>query len=372
LIQYSLIRRIPAAALIAGLLVALSTQTAAAQEESSASAISAGVSRSAPELNVSIAVFDPGIPEDASTHRRLQVYPRIREIEALYLPFVLRETLVNANEWGAVRVVPAADVAAELHLSGTIVWSDGETLELRIEATDASGREWLSKVYAGVATAGASQADNEPGPLGYQKLYDDIAADLKAARAVLDAETFTEIVDVSFLRYAIQLAPSAFDGYLNSMPDGTFSVNRLPAENDPMLERLGRIRGVEYLITDAVDTKFQELHAEIASTYELWRTYRREFAQYQIDEAKRLQRVEIDAPKGSFEAIMASYDNYKWTRIAEQEQESWAVGFDNEVGPTIEKMEDRVAELEGWVDQQYAEWSTLLGQLFELETGGTE
>jgi hypothetical protein len=174
------------------------------------------------------------------------------------------------------------------------------------------------------------------------------------------------------LRYAVQLAPSAFEGYLKSLPDGTFSVNRLPAENDPMLERLGRIRGVEYLITDAVDTKFQELHAEIASTYELWRRYRREFAQYQIDEAKRLQSVEIDAPKGSFEAIKASYDNYKWTRIAEQEQESWAVGFDNEVGPTIDDMEDRVAELEGWVDQQYAEWSTLLGQLFELETGGTE
>ncbi len=360
------------AALLTGLMVIPSFQQAIAQLVSAENTAADGLSRNATELNVSIAVFDPGIPADASTHRRLQVFPRIRKIEALYLPFVLHETLVESSQWGAVRVVPAADIAAELLVSGTIIKSNGEILELQIRAVDASGREWFTRNYTGATTVIAAQGEAEPAAIGYQEIYAEIGADLEAARALLDEQALAEIVDVSFLRYAIQLVPTAFDEYLSANPDGTFTIDRLPAQNDPMLERLGRIRGVEYLITDAVDTKFQELHAEIASIYELWRSYRRKFTQYQLDETRRLENVKTDAPKGSFEAIRSAYDNYKWSRIAEQEQESWADGFNNEVGPTIEKMEIRVAELEGWVDQQYAEWSALLAELFALETGRTE
>ncbi|MGB5345211.1 MAG: hypothetical protein WBN23_03510, partial [Woeseia sp.] len=74
----------------------------------------AATPRDPAELNISIALFDPGIPADRSLHRDLQVFPRVREIEALYLPFMLRETLVKTRQWGAVRVVPEPDVAAEL------------------------------------------------------------------------------------------------------------------------------------------------------------------------------------------------------------------------------------------------------------------
>jgi hypothetical protein len=359
-------------ALFAGLLLCLDLGKASAQLQTAADELPAGNQRKTTELNISIAVFDPGVPADASTHRRLRVFPRIRNIEALYLPFVLRETLVNAFEWGAVRVVPEPDIAAEILLTGAIAWSDGARLELQIQAVDASGREWFSKSYRGTASPEGALDDAKSGTLGYQLLYDEVAADLKAARDLIDDHSLGEITNTSLLRYAVQLAPTAFAGYLNSNPDGTFEVNRLPAEDDPMLERIEKIRGVEYLITDAVDTKFKELHSEIASTYELWREYRRKFTQYQLDETERLQNVKSDAPKGSFEAIKASYDNYKWSRIAEQEQESWAVAFNNEVGPTVTQMESRVAELEGWVDQQYGEWSALLAELFDLETGLAE
>ena len=52
-----------------------------------------GPARELSKLNVAVAVFDPGIPEDISIHRDLDVFPRIRKIEALFLPFVLRDTL---------------------------------------------------------------------------------------------------------------------------------------------------------------------------------------------------------------------------------------------------------------------------------------
>ena len=305
-------------------------------------------------LNISIAVFDPGVPADQSLHRDLQVFPRIREIEAMFLPFVLRETLAETTEWGAVRVVPEPDVAVELLVSGTIVRSDGEILELRIRAVDASGHVWLDKAFAGVA--------------GNQKLYDDIAEDLQIARAQLNKKTLSNIVEISLLRYANRLAPSAFGDYLNKADDGTFTIHRLPARNDPMLDRIERIRHTEYVITDTVDAKYQELHAEIASIYELWRKYRRKFVEYQAQDARRAQDTKSDAPRGSYEAIKNLYDNYKWDRIAAQEQDSLAVAFNNEVGPTVAAMEARVAELEDWVDQQYSDWHRLLEELFEVET----
>ena len=320
-------------------------------------------------LNVSIAVFDPGVPAEQSMHRDLQVFPRIREIEAMFLPFVLRETLANTSAWGAVRVVPAPDVAAELLVYGTIVQSDGETLKLNIRAVDASGHVWLDGIFAGAVTEGYAKRDDESGLPGYQNLYDEIADSLQLARGRLDDKTLTNIGEISLLRYASQLAPSAFGDYLQETADGTFIIQRLPAENDPMLERIERIRGVEYVITDAVDAKYQELHREIASIYDLWREYRRKAVAYQMDDATRVQNTRSDAPRGSYEAIKALYDNYKFDRIIAQEQDRLAVAFNNELGPKVDAMETRVAELEGWVDQQYAEWHRLLEELFEVETG---
>ena len=117
-----------------------------------------------------------------------------------------------------------------------------------------------------------------------------------------------------------------------------------------------------------MDAKFRELNADVAIVYDVWREYRRKFAQYQLDDALHAQNSKSDAPRGSYEAILSRYENYKWDRQAAQEQESWAIGFENEVGPTITAIETRVAELEGWVEDRYAEWRRILAELFELET----
>lgn len=345
--------------------------------------------RDAGHLNVSIAVFDPGVPADPSSHRRLQVFPRIREVEALFLPFVLRETLVATGQWGAVRVVPEPDIAAELQIYGTIVRSDGELLELQVRAIDATGREWINQSFSGRAAPAVAEQPRAGGNTGslsrarrnsqtaatttgsgdYQQLYDEIADRLQVAKDSLDKKSLIDITEVSLLRYADQLAPAAFGEYLDATPDGTFSIQRLPAENDPMLERIERIRRVEYVVTDTVDDKFQELHNEIAATYDLWRQYRWQLAQSRHAEAGRQASSRNRSPRGSFEAMKRRYDNYKWARIEEQELEDWAEGFDNEVGGSVEDLETRVAQLETLIEEQYAEWGRILAELFVLETG---
>ena len=310
--------------------------------------------RAPTELNISITMFDPGIPEDRSTHRALEVFPRVRKIEALYLPFVLRNVLSSQRQWGAIRVVPDSDVAAELLINGTIVRSDGDVLILHIRAVDARGHVWVDRNYSG-------GTDN-------QYLYEEIAASLLAARSILNSKALADVIEISLLRYARILAPAAFGDYLQENPDGTFTIRRLPASNDPMVERIERIRGVEYVFTDAVDAKFRELSADVETVYDLWREYRRKYNQFQREESLRVQTFESDAERGSYESILERYEHYKWDRQAAEEQEKWAVGFENEMGPTITAIEERVAELEGWVEERYAEWQRILAELFELET----
>jgi hypothetical protein len=322
-----------------------------------------------PRLNVSIAAFDPGVPVDQSLHRDLEIFPRIRKIEAMFLPFVLRQTLVETGEWGAVRVVPEREPAAELLITGRVGRSDGETLELFVRAVDASGRTWFDRPFTGRVTDNyAQRGEDGTGAPSYQPLYDEIAAELRMARERLDAKTLGNISEISLLRYGNELAPSAFGDYLAESEEGTVALRRLPAVNDPMLERIRLIRETEYVITDAIDAKFREFHAEIGKVYDVWRGYRRQIVSYQQREASRAIENRNEAPRGSYEAYQNTYDNYKRDRLAGQEQDRLAVAFNNEVGPRVLAMEARIEELDGWVDAKYAEWHRLLEELFEAET----
>ncbi len=329
---------------------------------------SAADSRAAGALNVSIAVLDPGVPADRSLHRDLRIFPRIRDIESRFLPFVLRETLVNTGQWGAVRVVSEPDPAAEVSINGSIVHSDGERLELRMRASDASGRLWFDRNFGASLAEQQLDAGDAETASPFQPLYDEIAGALREARQQLDEAALLRIAEISLLRYAVELAPSAFEKYLEADEHGMYSLRRLPARNDPMLDRIERIRLTEYVITDTVDAKFRELHEEIASTYALWREYRRKSLEYEQQNARRAEQTRSDATRGSYEAIKNLYDNYRWDRVTSQEQDRLAIAFDNEVGPVVEAMEARIDELESWVDDKYAEWHRLLEELFEAET----
>ncbi len=363
------IRRTLLAPFVLSVCMWLPFQYAVGQSQSELGVAPSVEGRRVSELNVSITLFEPGVPTDPLEQRRLQVVPNIREVEAILLPFMLRQLLAETDEWGAVRVLPAPDYAAELLVAGEIVRSDGDSLELRIRAMDAGGREWLDNVYVSAAASGIGQSNARVDLYGYQALFESIAEDLRLARGLLDEKALSNIIDISFLRYAYELAPSVFGGYLRNAPDGTVTLQRLPAEDDPMSRRIERVREIEYQLIDTVDEKFQELHAEIGSIYDLWLDYRRQVAQFESDEVVRVQNSTSSAPRGSYEAIRSLYDNYKWARMQEQRREGRAQAFSNEVGPTVERIESRVAELENWLVQQYEEWRRILAEIFALETG---
>jgi hypothetical protein len=104
-------------------------------------------------------------------------------------------------------------------------------------------------------------------------LFAGFLEDLHSVQQGLEQQTLRGIAGLSMMRYAAALAPDAFGDYFEQLPDGTYKLLRLPADSDPMMARIRRIRSVEYVMTDAIDQKFRELYEEVDSVYEIWRKY---------------------------------------------------------------------------------------------------
>jgi len=323
-------------------------------------------------LNVTIPVFDPGIPDDPSVFREMQVFPRIRQIEARLMPFLLRETLVESQQWGAVRVVTKPDTAAELQLYGTIVRSNGDWLDLRIRAVDATENVWFDKIFSSQASEESVTRQDDKGTPEFAAIYAEIAIELAALLDRMGEAAVSNIKGTSLIRYASELAPTAFSGYIEQTDDGTLRLLRLPARNDPMLIRIETIRNTEFVITDAVDAKYREFKADLARTYRVWREYRRKVGDYEAWNVRFAEARPDDAERGSWESIKHQYDAYKYDRITAQERDRLAVAFNTEVAHTVDAMENRVADLNDWVEKGSLEWHSLLEELFELETQMTE
>jgi hypothetical protein len=333
-------------------------------------AASVGVSGQPAEntlLDIGLLVFDPGIPTDASTHSKLGIFPEIRKSEAKYMPVVLREALVDSGEWGAVRVFPEMLESSELLVTGSILHSDGQHLELQILANDATGVTWLDKAYSGVTTP-ADYPVKVPGD-PYIEIYRDIANDLLQVRRQKSAKELAAIREVALMRYAGELAPEAFGSYISQSPEGVYQLLRLPAMDDPMLARVIRIRNQEYLFIDTVDEQYLRLSEEMAPTYNLWRQFGAEQTVFKDEFEQRVSKRDSQGRRGSFAALEQTYNAYKMSKIHEQDMDELALGFNNEVAPTIMQVSGTVVKLSGTLDTQYVEWRDILRQIFALETG---
>jgi hypothetical protein len=325
-------------------------------------------------LDLGIIVFDPGIPKDASTHSKLGIFPKIREVEAQYLPVVLRDALVASDNWGVVRVVPEDDETLELRVTGKIIHSDGEDLVIYIRAIDAAGEVWLDKNYHDrtnasdfpvLASGAPAHVNDDP----FADLYQQISNDLAQAKAQFTSAQLANTRNIALLRYATSLSPEAFSDFLSRGPEGKYVVQRLPAGDDPMMTRVQRIRNQEYLFIDTVDEQYLGLYETMAPTYYLWRQYGRERAIFKEEYEQRATDRDSYGRRGSYVAMERTYNTFKNSKIQDQDLQELAGGFNNEVAPTVMEVSGRVFRLNGGLNAQYAEWREILRSIFALETG---
>ena len=355
-------------------------------------------------LDVGIRVFDAGIPKEVEENPDLadekRVYPDIRRAEARYLPSQLRDTLAGTAQWGAVRVVPDLVDSTDLIVTGKILESNGAELKLAIHAQDSTGRVWLDGDYEGQADTRSYKEGGNLGRDPFENVYVNIANDLLEARRKLSSEQLAEVQRVSELRFASEFAPAAFGSYLvKDEKTGLYRAARLPAANDPVLNRVEAIRERDDSMVDAVSDGYASFTEKMDEPYSNWRRY--SYDEITAEERLKAQartrmalgalavaaavlvpdscgssncaRV-VDAARygaaaGGVMAVMSGMKKREESKIHTDALKELSNSFEAEAAPLVVDVEGRTLRLTGTADQQYAEWRRLLHELYVDETG---
>jgi len=347
-------------------------------------------------LDVGIHLFDPSIPADEKEQEKQRIFADVRKAESRYMPLMLRDTLEGTGHWGQVRVLPADSSVSDVNIEGRIVESTGSELKLAIRAQDATGRVWLDKEYAGPADTRAYKDVPVKPRDPFDNVYATIANDLLAVRQSLTREQRVQVHQVAGLRFAADLAPYAFKPYLaRDERRGTYAITRLPAAEDPVVQRMDRVRERDYALVDTLNEHYTNFGESMDDAYGNWRKYSHEELEAEA-EAKRqaltrqvlgavaivggiMAGSETNSSAGSAAATAAviggiyafksGMDMRSEVKMHGESLKQLGSSFQNEVQPIVVDIEGRTLELKGSAEQQYAEWRRLLRELYENETG---
>jgi hypothetical protein len=346
-------------------------------------------------LDVGVRIFDPNVPESEEEREKEKIFADVREAESRYMATMLRDTLESTGYWGQVRVLPRGTDGMEVLVDGRILESNGRVLELAITASDATGREWFRRNYEAEADTRAYKDVPSRPRDPFDNLYATIANDLLAARRQLSREQLVEIRQVTDLRFARELAPYAFGPYLAQDRKGNYSVTRLPAEGDAMLERVHRVRERDFALVDTLNEHYAAFSSGMSDPYTNWRKYMYEELEAEA-EAKRqaLTRQVLGAAAiiggvvagsnssgsaasaaataaviGGMYAFKSGLDMRAEVKMHGETLKQLGDSFQSEVQPMVVDVEGRTLQLRGSAEEQYAEWRRLLKELYENETG---
>ena len=314
-----------------------------------------------PSLNLSISVFDQEIPDVTSQRGRLL------NAEQRYLPYLLKEVLVDSGFWGGVRVAPRWDPTAEVNCSATLHQANALVIDLQFTCQDATGRIWIDERFieqVDVSLYLLDQTDQDP----YSPLMIRVANRLSQKLTAVTDDARRQVELAAILRYADTLAPDQFGRFLQTDESGLLQLLGLPAESDPMYARVLRIRDSEYQFIDAIDEQFGTIFNEMKVPYALWRRYQFEFEDYNLSlseqQPRKLRRVASD-----YGALLGTYKRYQDFKRNEDEIEEMGSSLQRTLAPTVGRVEGQVLELTGSLDQQYELWRSFLMQIYRAEAG---
>ena len=347
-------------------------------------------------LDVWIELFEPGeLPNDPDDAMGLTM--DIRDAEARYTAQHLRNTMETTGYWGAVRVVPRGTEGAEVLVRGRILESDGLRLSLNIVALDATGKQWFDRSYSSEISHLAYQGSRRAKREAFQPIYNRIANDLAEYRRRLEPDENRTIRQIAELRFAADFAPDAFNGYLDRNSRQRYEISRLPAADDPMMQRVQAIRDRDFLMIDTLNGHFDNFYRDMQQPYEDWRRTRSEEA-HRLESIRReanmrkllgfaaiVGAVAIEASGngnsgsaailrdamlvGGAYAVKSGFDKASETAIHKAAIEELDDSFSSEARPMVVDVEGETHQLTGSAEVQYTKWRDLLRRIYSSETG---
>jgi hypothetical protein len=346
-------------------------------------------------LDVGVAVFDPGIDEIDKRDEETTNH-EIRVAESRYAPFLLAETLQRSANWGIVRLMPNNESPMDVIINGTILQSDGEAMQIRIEVTDSRGRQWYTKVYSELISQFSYEPSQRQQADPFQVIYNKISNDLLEYRKRnLTNQQIVEIRTISELLFARRFSPDVFDAYLATNRQGNLVITSLPAETDPVLERVRDIRERDFMFIDTVQDYYATYVRQMRLPYDTWRAL-------SYDETIELRELRASANRrfvagaaavlgglaaatsgGNYATqtggavgvgagaylIKSGFDKRAEAKLHSDALQELGESLENEVAPRVFSLDDRTITLTGSVEEQYAQWKEVLADIYASEVG---
>ncbi|MGQ0700869.1 MAG: hypothetical protein ACT4PZ_21830 [Panacagrimonas sp.] len=347
-------------------------------------------------LDVVVVSFNPGIPGTVKEQQDKGILPAVRQAEANYFPQVLRQALDGTGYWGTVRVLPEATPGSMVIVGGEILHSDGELLKLRVTAEDATGRKWFNKVYeekaAELSYTEKSVRSSDP----FQDLYSRAANDLLAERSKLTAVQVVELRRVADLRFAYDLAPARFEGYLaRDGKTGRYTVKRLPPQGDPIAAKVASVKERDDLLVDTLDAHYAVYRQNMQPAYQEWRraSYTETIALRELEQQALWRKVAGAAAviggvvamvgaqnsgtavagsvgvAGGVAIFSSGLNKGQEAKMHSDSLKELNASIADDVSPRTVELEGKTVTLTGSAKEQYDQWRKLLHQRYAAEIG---
>ena len=346
-------------------------------------------------LDVGVAIFDPGL-DDMDDDQEALTNPQIRVAESRYAPYLLAETLQRSANWGIVRLMPNDSSPMDVFINGTILESNGESMAMRIQVADSTGRTWYTREYDQEISQFSYDPSQRQQVDPFQILYNNIANDLLAwKKDNIENEDVMEIRTVSEMLFAQRFSPDVFNNYLGQGRDGIYEIVALPADSDPVLSRIRDIRERDFMFIDTVQDYYATYVRQMRLPYDSWReqSYHETITLRELEASARRRFIAgaaavvgglAAATQGSNYAthtggafgvgagaylIKSGFDKQAEARIHMEALEELGQSLENEVAPQVINLDDRTITLSGSVEEQYEQWREILADLYAAEVG---
>lgn len=345
-------------------------------------------------LGIGVEVFQEG-ETDTKAMEKQNTSRQIRMSEVVFMAYHLKTTLEQSGFWGDIRVVPKGAKGKDITIHATVLSSNGEELALDVQAVDSRGEVWVDRVYRDKLTPEAYEEIRvgKRGP--FQNIYNAVANDLASVRRRLDGLQVQQLQRTTQLLFAADIVPEAYGEYVRVNSDGLSEVVRLPAEDDPLWQRVNQISVRNEMFFEALNASYDPYYRTLWKPYSDWRRYNL-VEQISIREARAeslkrtaagiimiaaailLEMEEVDNSStlrdilvlGGAQVIINGVNISKTAEVHRETLRELANSFSSDARTVRVEMEGQTVELTGNVREQMEQWREVLRSMHAQEMDG--
>jgi hypothetical protein len=352
-----------------------------------------------PKMDIVIPIFDPGLPEAGKEYETEGVWPELRRAEAIRFAHKLKAALEETEAFGAVRVTPDKTATGDIYILGKINESNGEDVEIELQAFDISGNRWMNELFDHEVSPSFHKNYRNRGKDPYDPVFEEAAKSIVEELSYHETTELDGLQRITDLRFGANFIEQAFAEHL-TVVDGQYTLASFPSDSDPMLVRTKAIRVRDQLYVDGLQDNYRSFSDSMNTSYAVWQEQslqeieaKREADKKAAGEAVAgilliglaVAAVAAGADSnnyGSSSAAMTagvvgvaagakflgdSFQTNAESKVHRDALEELGESMDADLAPKVVAFEQQSVELSGTATEQFAQWREFLKRIYLQE-----